>query len=268
MQVWLNGRLIPGDQAAISVADRGFTLGDGLFETIRVVNGRLIRRDAHLDRLAQGAALLRLPPPDRDMLAQALAQMVAANHMVQGSLRLTVSRGAGQRGLLPPDPANPVQVITAASGPGLTAPLRAVVAQSVRRNAHSPLSRCKTISTLDTVLARMEAADQGADDAVMLNGDGKVTETTIANIFVVRDNRVLTPPVADGVLPGVRRADVLAQGMAEEGTLSLDDLLMADEIFVTNALSVRPLIALSGTAIGGGRVGPVTQKLINQFKEE
>lgn len=270
MMLWLNGTLIPAETAAIGVGDRGFTLGDGLFETIKVRRGHPLRLDAHVERLSQGARLLRLPLPlDRDGLDRAIAQVLDANRLSDAALRLTVSRGPGQRGLLPPAHPQPTTLLTAAPLPPPAGPVRAVVAQGVCRNSHSPLARIKAISYLDNVLARIEAEERGADDALLRNTEGRLAESTIANLFVVgADGILVTPPVSDGALPGVRRAELLRSMVALERGIGLEDLLNAREAFLTNALSVRPLVSVDGHPIGDGAPGPLGERLSKEANDE
>lgn len=265
MKLWFNGQVVEAEQARVAASDRGFTLGDGLFETMKVHNGVPLRLDAHWRRLSEGARLLRLTLPlDRDTLAAAIAELLAANPLVDGVLRLTVSRGSGPRGLLPPHPCTPTVVLTAGPLPPVLGPARVVVAESVRRNAHSPLARIKALSYLDNVLARLEAEDRGADDALLLNTEGRLSESTIANLFVVAaDGTVLTPPVADGALPGVRRAELLPLLGVVERSLGVDELLAAREAFLTNAVSIRPLVAVDGHPIGDGQPGPLTRSVLD-----
>ncbi|AVM74958.1 aminotransferase class IV [Magnetospirillum gryphiswaldense] len=269
MKLYLNGDILSPEQAGLSPTDRGFTLGDGLFETIKVSHGQPLRLGGHLRRLGDGATTLRLPLPSIDDLRNALARVIAANGLEHGTLRLTVSRGPGQRGLLPPQPTTPTVLITAGLLPPALPPARAIIATSVRRNAHSPLSRCKSLSYLDNILARQEAADNNADEAVLLNTDGFVAETTIANLFVVgADGILVTPPVADGALPGIRREELLRSMVALERSISADDLRAAREVFLTNALSVRPMVTLDGRSIGDGQPGPLSQRLQKEVMDE
>lgn len=270
MMVFLNGHLLPQDEALVSAADRGFTLGDGLFETIKVRSGRPLRLEAHLARLRAGAALLRLElPSSGDELAAAMTAVLDANGLTDAVLRLTVSRGPGVRGLLPPNPAHPTILLTAGPLPPLPGPARVVVAESVRRNPHSPTARCKALSYLDNVLARMEADERGADDALLLNTEGRVAESTIANLFLVTpDGTVITPPIAEGALPGVRRAELLEQLDARERPVTLADLRTASEAFLTNAVSIRALVAVDGFAIGDGQPGQLTRRLLDGISHE
>ena len=262
MLIHLNGALVSAADARVDPADRGLTLGDGLFETIAVRNRKAARTNAHLARLRDGARVLGLgvPYPDRE-LAGALADVIEANDITEGVLRLTLTRGPGPRGLLPTPPAAPSLLITGSAqalGPG--EPATAVIATVTRVNEHSPLSGVKATSNLDNVLAAREAQERDADEALLLNAAGNLAEAATANLFLVMDNNLSTPPVVDGALPGVMRADVIGNLGAAERTLRPADLEAATEAFLTNSLSIRPLVAVDGIAIGDGKPGPVTAK--------
>lgn len=270
MMIHLNGRLMPAEQARVTVGDRGFTLGDGLFETILVKNGMPLRLGAHWRRLEDGAGLLRLPLPlTRAGAEAAMTELLQANDLQDAALRLTISRGPGQRGLLPPHPCVPTVAITAGPLPPVPGPARLVVADSVRRNLHSPLARIKALSYLDNVLARMEAEERGADDALLLNTEGRVAETTIANLFVVlADGTLATPLVTEGALPGVRRGELLEKLGAAERPVELAELLAAREAFLTNALSVRAVASVDGHPIGDGLPGALTGLLLDGMQQD
>ncbi|WP_024279397.1 aminodeoxychorismate lyase [Xanthobacter sp. 126] len=244
MKLFLGTGLVDEAEATVSPFDRGFTLGDGLFETLRVKGGRVQRIEAHLARLAAGAGVLGMPLPSLD-LAEALAQTADANGLSDGVLRLTLTRGTGPRGVLPPAEPKPTLVITAAP---LSPPLpaaRLVIAQGTRRNDRSPLAQVKSLNYLDGILARQEASRRGADDAILLNTRDGVAETSIANLFVVIDGVLVTPPLSEGVLPGVMRAEVIAAG-ARERPLTVEDLASAEEILLTSALGIRSVASLEG----------------------
>lgn len=267
MTIWLNGRLLPAAEARIDPADRGFTLGDGLFETIRIKDGKLRHLPRHLERLAAGVELLHLPlPHGAAELAGAMAALIEATGVTDGVLRLTLSRGTGARGVLPPADAKPTLLMTAAPAAHMTAPVAAIIARCTRRNEHSPLSRLKSLNYLDSILARQEAAERGADEALLLNAAGRLAESSVANLFLSvggrQGGRLLTPPVADGALPGIRRALILERHGAEEAPLTPDDLARADEAILTNSLGLRPLVAVDGRPVGAGSAGPVLARLL------
>lgn len=244
MKLFLGTALMEEAEAAVSPFDRGFTLGDGLFETLRVKGGRVLRVEAHLARLAAGAKVLGMPLPSLN-LSEALAQTAEANGLSEGVLRLTLTRGIGPRGVLPPAEPKPTLVITAAPLAPALPPARLVIAQGTRRNDRSPLAQVKSLNYLDGILARQEAARRGADDAILLNTRDGVAETSIANLFAVIDGALVTPPLSEGVLPGVMRANVIAAG-AKERRLTADDLASAEEILLTSALGIRTVATLEG----------------------
>ncbi|MEO5373908.1 MAG: aminotransferase class IV [Alphaproteobacteria bacterium] len=268
MILWFNGDLLEQDAVRIAPTDRGVTLGDGLFETMRARGGRVCRLHAHLDRLRAGAETIGLPLPPLDFGA-ILAATLAANGLGDAVLRLTVTRGSAGRGLLPPETVEPTVMVTAAPPPppsstasSTAASARGIVATTTRRNEYSPLCGVKSLNYLDNILARMEAARCGADDAILLNTRGRVAETTVANLFVVKGGEVHTPPLAEGALPGVMRAAVLRETGGHETPLSVDDVLSADDVFITNSLGIRPLVALDGKDLGrGGLAGYLDARL-------
>lgn len=243
-RVWLNGVLYDAAEARIDPADRGLTLGDGLFETIAVRGGQGLRLEAHFARLRAGIDLLGLPAlPGDDVLADAVAAMAAANGQVEAAVRLTYTAGPGPRGLKRPDDPYPTLLLTAGPLPTLSAqPVRLVVARDTRRNELSPLSRIKSTNYLESILAKREAERRGADDAVMLNGAGRVAEASAANLFARIDCDWVTPPVSEGALPGVMRAAMIDAWDAAERPLTPDDLARAEVIVLTTALGTREAV--------------------------
>jgi branched-chain amino acid aminotransferase/4-amino-4-deoxychorismate lyase len=231
--------------------DRGFTLGDGLFETVLADGGDLRRLDAHLDRMSAGCAALGLPTPERALAERLMRQALedAGLAGLRGAVRLTLTAGSGGRGLDRPDVLSPRLVAAAAPALRPQTPARLVIAM-VRRNDQSPASRLKTLSYLDNVLARAEARESGADEALMLNTRGELACAAAANIFWVADGRLFTPALECGVLAGVTRAQVLAAasalGFPVEAVRSAPDALeRAEAVFLTNALiGVRPVASI------------------------
>ncbi|NVN36321.1 aminotransferase class IV [Komagataeibacter swingsii] len=248
LPIWLNGRILPAGGAYVDTADRGFLLGDGVFETMRVAGGQVRHLDRHMNRLAQGAAAIMLPPPDRTAITAGIAALLDACGVETGSLRLTCTRGVGPRGLLPPAQVTPTVLLTAASGLPPATPVRLVTA-SHRRDAASILSRIKSLNYLPSILARMEAAEQGADDAVLLNHAGFVAETSASTLVACLGGQLVTPPVSDGALPGTARGVLVDAGIVREGRISPAQLRMATAAFTLNSLSVRQVVAWDGIAI-------------------
>lgn len=257
--IHLNGRLLATAEARIDPTDRGLTLGDGLFETLRARDGGILRLSRHLRRLRAGAAVLGLDVPNSDRdLERFLAETLAANGLEDGVLRLTLTRGPSGRGVLPRGSSVPTLMITASGYDAAPGPASAVIATVTRRNEHSPLARCKCLNFLDNILARQEAEKLGADEALLLNTTGRLAEASAANLFVVLGGALLTPPVADGALPGVMRADVMERLGARECPLAPEDLARASEAFLTNSLAIRPLTRVDGVPLADGSPGPVT----------
>jgi aminodeoxychorismate lyase len=213
MTVFLNGEFVPEDRAVISVFDRGFLYGDGLFEGIRVFNGKPFRWRQHLERFQCGANFLRIAVPfSSEAVGEFAKRLIAENQASNSLLRLTLSRGIGARGYSPKNAEQPTFVM--ATYPMPTAepsnpPAWRVFISSFRLPAGEPLARFKNLNKLPQVLARAEADAESADEALLLNSDGHVVEGSTSNLFWIRGETVCTPPLPSGILPGVTRATVL-----------------------------------------------------------
>jgi branched-chain amino acid aminotransferase len=280
--VWVDGRLLPADGPHLSVFDRGFQLGDGIFETLRVRGAHPTELAEHIARLRGSAAGLDIALPDdlEEVLAIGIADLLVADGLDgpagDASVRITVSRGAFRgRGLLPPDETVAATIaiqawpVVAPPAGHIEGGLR-LVASSVRRDPANPLATLKTTSRADYVYARLEARRAGADDALFLTTDGHLSEGTTANIFIVRtvasDDVVelATPSLECAILPGTTRSWLLAWGARVglrpvEGRLSRADLASADEAFLSSSVAgILPVTRFDGEAIGDGRPGPWT----------
>jgi branched-chain amino acid aminotransferase len=273
MMLWLNGVQRSVDEPLLSPFDRGFTLADGLFETMRARGGTVFRLDAHLDRLCAGARLFGIPIPPglRDHVAA--ASRTAFSHGYEhASVRLTVTRGPAPPGLAPP--AHPAPTVALAISP-LASPHepRAIVATmaSARRNEYALTSGVKTLAYTESVLALSRAKVAGADDAIFLDTMGHVSEATASNFFAVIDGALVTPPLSCGVLPGITRAAVLelapALGITTmEREIAEPEIAMASELFLTSSIrEIAPLVRIATTAIGAGKPGAFTQQLIASY---
>jgi len=246
--VSLNGRLIESHRANLGINDRGFLLGDGLFETIRIKDHKALALDAHLSRLHAGADLLGFPQFGLNIKDQ-IDALIQVNSVAQGCVRLTVSRGRGQRGVLPDEAPNLTILITALSmAPSMT-PMRLHVTHVTRRNQFSPLSRMKTLNYLDNVLVRQDAARCGADDGIVLNVTGQVAETSVGNLLFRLGGNWVTPPVDDGALPGTARGALIAAGLLVERSLQDTELVNVDSAVMVNALSLRVVTHIDGQAL-------------------
>ena len=222
--------------------DRGFLLGDGLFETVLWENGALAAFDAHVARLIAGCATIGLPAPTREALNNAALTAIAAAGLdgARAAVRLTWTAGSGGRGLDRPTPASPRLLAAAAASPKPTTPARLIVS-TVRRNEGSPVSRLKTLAYLDNVLARREARAAGADEALMLNNRGEIACAAAANLFWFEGETLVTPALDCGILAGVTRAAVIERARAmgwavREIQASVADLIGAKGLFLTNSL--------------------------------
>jgi branched-chain amino acid aminotransferase len=244
MTAWLNGKLV--DTPIIDATDRGFTLGDGLFETIRVAGGTPRWLDRHLARLTIGCEVLGFPPPDQAAIRGGITALLDALGLHDGVLRLTLTRGPAPRGVIPPRDPRPTLLITAGASPLAQAPARVIVARKTRRNEQSPLSRVKSLNYLDSILARLEAEEAGADEALLLNTQSNLAEATAANVFLVLNGDLVTPRISDGALPGVARALLIDAGMAREGAISESAFAQATSGFLANALGIRAIRAIDG----------------------
>jgi branched-chain amino acid aminotransferase len=271
--IWLNGRLVAREQAHIDPADRGLLLGDGLFETLRAYRGHVFKIEDHLQRMSAGAAELGIPLPlDPPSIAEAARETLAANHLAaaDAALRITLTRGPGQRGLLPPEDPLPTLIISAASyhPPSSRDGFVAVTVKRARRNEKSLTVRIKTLGYLDNIVAQTEAAAAGADEAIMLNNHDAVACGGRSNVFAVIDGVLLTPAVIEGALPGITRRSILElcnrQGIeTAEATLAPAQLRNSAEIFVTNSLlEVMPVRRYDGIDFP---LGVVTKQLAQTY---
>ena len=271
--VWVNGHRQPDDGPHVSARDRGFTLADGVFETMLARNGTVFRLDAHLARLHDALAVLAIPAPPE--LRAWVDAAVAAADLAHGVVRLTVTRGLAPGGLtLPRDPQPTVVVIVTAMPPppasvyerGLSAHVA-----SGRRNEHAATSGLKTLAFTEAIVATIEAQRAGADEALLLDVAGHCAEGAASNLFAVTAGTVMTPPLTCGVLPGITRGVVFdiarALGIpAEERVMTPADLRDADEAFLTNSFrGIAPLVRVGDRAIAGGVPGPLTRRFLAAY---
>ena len=281
--VWVDGEVLPAEARQLSVFDRGFQLGDGVFETLRAGGGHVTELDAHLARLHRSAEGLDITlPPDVDrLLADGIAALLAADGLdgptADASIRITVSRGAYRtRGVLPAHEDVPatlaIQVwpVTPAPADHLDRGLHLVTSR-VRRDPHNPLATLKTTSRAEYVYARLEARRAGADDALFLTIDDHLSEGTSANIFLVRrvgdgELELATPSLDCAILPGTTRSWLLGWAARSglrpvEGLLTRTELARADEAFLSSSVAgILPVTRFDGAAIGDGLPGPWTRR--------
>lgn len=279
VQVYVNGTFVNAEDAKISVWDHGFLYGDGVFEGIRAYAGRVFRLDQHLSRLYESAQSIRLRiPMPMDQMRALVIEACQRNEIVDGYVRVVVSRGRGDLGLDPRKCANPSVVVISDRiklypeekyNRGLR-----VIISSVRRMPPESLdSKIKSLNYLNNILAKIEANTTEADEAVMLNGSGFVTECTAENIFVLKDGVLRTPGRYVGILEGVTRGVVIELAHrndipVEETMINPHDLYVADEVFLTGTgAELIPVVSISSRDVGDGQPGPVFKKLLKQFRE-
>lgn len=279
LKVFINGRLFDKEDAKISVYDHGLLYGDGVFEGMRSYSGKVFRLEEHLDRLWKSARAIMLEiPMTPEEVEAAVYQTLQANEIVDGYVRLVVTRGSGSLGLDPNRTSDPQLIVIAdhiALYPaefyenGLE-----IVSVSTIRNHPAALSpRIKSLNYLNNILAKIEGLQAGCQEALMLNHKGEVAECTGDNIFLVSNNQLLTPPIDAGILEGVTRQAVIDLAIesgreVREIALTKHDVYIADECFLTgSAAEVVPVVKVDSRPIGQGVPGPVTLELIKAFKK-
>ena len=278
--VYVNGKFVAKSEAKVSVFDRGYLYGDGVFEGIRAYNSRIFRLDQHVERLYRGAKAIALDIPlTPEELKDVIIETVRRNELRDCYIRVVVSRGVGDLGLNPMDCHTPATIIVIASHISLYP--REVYEQGLelitcttRRNLPSALNpEIKSLNYLNNILARIEVVQAGAHEGLMLNHLGYVAEGTGDNVFIVRGGVLRTPPAHIGLLEGITRQVVLelAEGMdlpAREEEITLYEVYTADECFLTGtAAEIVPVARCDQRVIGDGKPGPITKRLMEQFKE-
>lgn len=284
MIVYLNGRFVPREQAVVSVFDHGFLYGDGVYEGIKAYDGRIFALDEHVDRFIESARSIHLDLGlSREQLKEAILETVRRNNLRDAYIRPVASRGEGSLGL---DPRNcekstVVIIVDAQTGHPEDPPSEAssrpgikVITSAIRRSGADVLSpRIKATNYLNNILAKLQANGAGAHDAILLNDQGYVGELTGCNLFVIKHDRLITPPVWANILDGVTRKTVLklardaGMDVAEE-PVSLHDLYNADECFCTaTRIEIVPIGWIDRRPVGDGEMGPMTAKLVHMYSE-
>lgn len=274
---YLQGNFINLGEAQISVSDRGFLYGDGLFETIRVYEGRPFFLDWHLERLIKGTKVLGMmlnkEPED---LQTIIEETININELRNGFLRLSLSRGIGRRGLLPQESGSPVLLVV----PYVSVPYRhedyekgyrGTIVKCTRRNTFSPVSRLKSLNYLDNILAKIETAQKGADEGLLLNEQNNLAGGTVSNIFIIKNEKIFTPTIDCGILNGITRQIVIK--LAEKNKIEIiekqlipEELIEAQEAFITNSLmEIMPLVSVEDKSIGTGKPGLYATKLRSEY---
>ncbi len=279
MKVWIDGELFDGAAARIPVVDHGLLYGDGVFEGMRATRGKPFKLAAHMERLAYGARSLHLALPGGVAhMREVVTTMLAAHGGDDVYMRLIVTRGDGPLGVDPSTCPTPRVICIADTIQLYSEEKRALglslITSSLRRPSADVLDpRVKSLNYLNNVLAKAEARRQHADEALLLNVHGHVAEASVANVFVVRGGRLLTPPTTDGALDGITRASVLelAPGLGipcEVRTLGRMDLFAADEAFLTGTgAGILRIAMLDGQPIGRPEPGPITARISRAYAD-
>ena len=264
VKVWVNGELYESERARVSVFDHGILVGDGVFETIKTVRGEAFALTRHLDRLAVSAAGLGLPAPDLDAIRQGTLDVLAASPKWElGRVRVTYTSGPGPLGSDRGDQGTTAVVAVAEQKP--FPPAGDVTVVPWPRNERGALSGLKTISYGDNAKALSYAHERGGGEAIFGNLAGNLCEGTGSNVFVVRDGRLVTPPLSSGCLAGITRALVLEWYGGVEEDLPLEAIYAADEAFLTSTTrDVQPIRAVDGTVLPSAP-GPVTKEAVEVF---
>jgi branched-chain amino acid aminotransferase len=277
LKVWLDDKLVDGADAKISIFDHGLLYGDGVFEGIRVYNSKVFELEAHIRRLYESAKVIRLEiPMAKDKLISAVEDTVKANKVIDGYIRLVVTRGVGNLGLNPFVCEKSCLFIIADSIQLYPEELyekgmKVISATTVRNHPLAIPPQIKSLNYLNNILAKIEALDNNVPEAIMYNHEGYVAEATGTNVFIVKDGVIYTPPVEAGALPGITRAIVIGLAKKEklqvvEKNLTRFDLYVCDEFFLTGtAAEVIGVVDIDGRTIGDGTPGPITKLLRKQF---
>ncbi len=280
MKIYLDGRFVDEADAKVSVFDHGLLYGDGVFEGIRLYGGNVFRLDEHLERFANSAKAILLDNPlTTAQWSETICETCRVNKLRDGYIRAVITRGVGDLGLAPWLCSKPSYFIIASKislypaehyENGL-----AIVTVATRRVGPAAFpSTVKSLNYLNNILAKIEAKQAGALEAIMLNDQGYVAEATADNVFIVHKGELLTPSVSHGALKGVTRGAIIdiakELGIPErEADLTRYDLWCSDECFLTGSgAEVIPVVKLDGRVIGSGKPGPITRKLMKAFKKK
>jgi len=278
MKIWINGKLVNKKAATVSIFDRGFLYGDGVFETMRSYGRAVFKIDEHLSRLCNSLRVAKIKiPHSKSFLKKQIYRMLKINRLSNAYIRLTVTRGIGTVGLARIKGGKPTVVIfvnklTPYPGKmykdGITTRI-----VKIRQNENSPISGIKSVGFLNNILTRLEAKEEGCDDAIMMNSKGLICESTVSNIFLVKGKKLITPSLESGVLPGITRSAILKMAKkvklkTKQARVTRTALYSADEIFLTNSLmEVMPVAKVDNRIIGKGKPGPITKKIHNEYKK-
>ena len=279
VKVYINGEILDENKATISIFDRGFLYGDGIFETMRSYNGIVFRLGEHLKRFYSSMKSLKMKKRLSDKeIEKIIYELLRVNNLKDASIKVIASRGISEKrkfSISQSEASN--TVITVAEF--LQRPVKyytegiKVDIARFRRSSASPSLRFKTLNYLDSIIARSDAVPTGSFETIFLNELGHVCEGSVSNIFMVKGNRLMTPSLSCGILQGVTRKTVLEllpyAGLGiEEGGFGEEELKSSEEVFITNSLiEIIPVTAIDGRIVGDGKVGKITRKIHELYKD-
>lgn len=278
-KVWINGHFVDTKDAKVSVFDRGFLYGDGVFETMRSYAGIIFKLDEHLDRLFRSLVVIKIKAPySKSYFKNAVYAALKTNKITSGYIRIAVTRGEGRFGIGYKDDFKPNVIIAAKEFEGYPEwmhkrGLRAEAA-GFKQNEYSELARIKSMNYLNYILARFYAKENGYDEAILENTAGYITEAATSNIFFVKKNAVTTPSLDSGILPGITRDVVIGiikklRLKLNEKKVSYRELMNADEVFLTNSLAeILPVVKIGSKKIGIGKPGEITKLIHISYQKE
>ncbi|MCX5715860.1 MAG: aminodeoxychorismate lyase [Candidatus Omnitrophica bacterium] len=277
MKVWLNSKIIDANTAKVSIFDRGFLYGDGVFETMRGYGSSVFKIDEHLDRLYGSLKRIGIKIPySKTLLKKQISRLIKINRLADAYVRVTATRGEGRIGFAAISLKRSTVII--AVNPFTPYPKKmyqkgvSLKITKIRQNENSPLSGIKSTSFLNYILSRMSAKTAGFDDALLLNSEGRIAEAAISNIFMVKGKYLITPPVKDGILPGITRSTILKIAWPiglkpKQVSILPEQLYSADEVFLTNSLmEVMPVVKINSRKIGSGKPGIFTKMFHSAYR--
>ena len=279
LQIYINGKYYDKDKAVVSVFDHGLLYGDGVFEGLRSYNGKVFKLQEHIKRLFESAHAVWIEMPlTQEEVCKATQDTLDLNGIKDGYIRIVVTRGSGTLGLDPRKCSCPQLIIitdkiTMYPESTYRDGLEIVTAATIRNHPSMLSPRVKSLNYLNNIMAKIEGIQTGCDEALLLNQQGEVAECTGDNIFIVKDGVLYTPPLSAGILGGITRHCVIELAKesgieVRETPITRHDIFVADEAFLTgSAAELIPVVKIDSRAIGTGKPGPITQKLIARFKE-
>ena len=277
--IYLDGKFLEKSKATVSVFDHGLLYGDGVFEGIRAYNGSVFRLVDHIDRLYDSAKSIRLKIPlTKHEMTEAVLETIRRNELRDAYVRLVITRGAGDLGVDPSLCRNPTVFIIAEPmasvlGPREPRVIRVIVSSYRRDRVDATSHEIKSLNYMNSILAKIEATSAGADDAIMLDQRGFVSEASVSNVFLAKNGRIVTPSHGAGILHGITRERLIRLcsdlGLeVQERDVTPFELTTADEVFIVGTKSeILSVGSISGAKVGSGGVGPITKRLYQEFSK-